>query len=460
VVDARVGGPGSAGAGRERAAGLARVLALAVVTVAAILVGACTAVVPDLERPDAAGAVLVTPSATPSKDVDDPSSGATPVADPDGVDATLESIATALRESDPDAVTRAFADTDGGAAERWRDRAVNLAGVPLSTYTLRLDREMPALTTSRTTDRWGADAQLVLVVEEHAFEGHDADGPRRDLLVLTVLPGDDGWLVADDQGGGALGLVRPVQLWDLGPVEATAVGGLLALHRPAAGGIDQLLDEAGRALDLARARWPLPWSERVPVLVPADADELRALLNVTFEVDEFVAFATATPIVGPDEHRMTGSRIVLNPQRFDGRDPATRELVLVHELLHIASRPYATTSTPLWLEEGVAQVLGEQRSATGTRLLATAGPAGRRLPLDAEFTTGGRDGIHLAYQRAWSFTDHLVARFGPERFARFYEAVGVGSAHEPGTVDHRLDQAARDILGAPLDELVATWRAS
>jgi hypothetical protein len=428
--------------------------------IAALVLGACTAVAPDLERPDAVGAVVAVPTGVDASPEGHAPSGAHPVAAPGAVDDALAAIAAALRAADRSALAGWFADPDGEVAARWQDRAANLAGVPLSTYTLRLDRDVPALTTTRTTDRWGEDAQLVLVLEEHAFEGHDADGPRRDQLVLTMVPDGERWLVADDQGGGSLGLIRGVQLWDLGPVVATSRGPLLALHRPEAGGIEQLLDEAITALDLARDRWPLAWSERVPLLVPADADELRALLNVTFDVDEFVAFATAAPVVGPDEHRLTGSRIVLNPERFDGRDPRTRELVLVHELLHIASRPYATTATPLWLEEGVAQVLGEQRSATGTRLLTLAGREGRRLPLDAEFITGGRDGIHLAYQRAWSFTDHLVDRFGAERFARFYEAAGTASAHEPGTVRYRVDRAAREVLGASLDALLASWRAS
>jgi hypothetical protein len=433
---------------------------------AASSVVGCTAEDGGWTRPDARAAVVEPARLEPHRAEDGaprdgaPTAPVTPVTDPDGVEATLDGLASALRAGDPDATDPWLADPSSEVGERWRARASNLAEVPLAVYELALDPALPALTTARVRDRWGQDAQTVLVVEEHALEGHDLDGPRREALVLTLVPDGGRWVVVDDQGGGALGLVRGVHLWDLGQVEVTSRGPLLALHRPGAGGIAQLLDEAEAAMRLARERWPLPWSERVAVLVPADVDELADLLNVTFDLDSFVAFATATPVVEPGEHRLTGARIVLNPDRFDARDARTRELVLVHELLHVASRPYAATSTPLWLEEGVAQALGEQRSSTGTRLLDAAGAPGRRLPLDAEFTTGGRDGIHLAYQRAWSFTDHLVGRFGAERVARFYEQVGVGSVREPGTVGYRVDRAAREVFEASLDDLVASWRSA
>jgi hypothetical protein len=431
------------------------------VLIATLLVG-CAAPSSELVRPDLAAAT-VTPGEPPAaealEEVGD-AGGSTSVVDPDGIEATLAGLAAALRDADPDAIRPWLADPDSEVGARWRARTVNLAEVPFASYELSLDRGLPSLTTTAVRRRWGEEAQSVLAVEEHALHGHDVDGPRRDPLVLTFVPEGDRWVLVDDQGGGALGLVRGVQLWDLGPVEATSRGPLLALHRPAAGGIEQLLDEANAALTLARERWPLPWAERVPVLVPADAEELADLLNVTFDLDRFLAFATATPLVEPGRHQLTGSRVVLNPDRFGDRDPRTRELVLVHELLHVASRPYASASTPLWLEEGVAQALGEQRSTTGTRLLEGAGSAGRRLPLDVEFTTGARDGIHLAYQRAWSFSDHLVTRFGAERFARFYEEAGIGTAREPGTVSYRVDRAAREILGMPLEDLVAEWRAA
>jgi hypothetical protein len=447
-----------------------RVLAPPTVLVAGLLAAAwlvgCTAEDGELARPDATAAVVEPARLEGHHDEDGASadrgasgSGA-PVTDEDGVEAALAALAAGLRAGDPDVLAPWLADPSSEVGERWRNRATNVAEVPLATYELALDPALPALTTTRVRDRWGSDAQSVLVVEEHALEGHDVDGPRRESLVLTFVPDGDRWVLVDDQGGSSLGLVRGVHLWDLGPVEATARGPLLALHRPGAGGIEQLLVEAEAALGLARDRWPLPWSERVPVLVPADADELADLLNVTFDLDSFVAFATASSVIEPGEHRLTGARIVLNPARFDDRDARTRELVLVHELLHVASRPYAATSTPLWLEEGVAQALGEQRSSTGTRLLDAAGAPGRRLPLDAEFTTGGRDGIHLAYQRAWSFTDHLVGRFDADRVARFYEEVGIGSVRDPGTVGYRVDRAAREVFEEPLDDLVASWQAA
>ena len=199
----------------------------------------------------------------------------------------------------------------------------------------------------------------------------------------------------------------------------------------------------------------------MPLLVPADQDELAELLHVTFSLDNFIAFATATPIVELGAVEMSGSRVLLNTSRFLDRSSETRERILVHELVHAASRPSSSPAVPSWLEEGVAQVLGEQRSTTGTSLLAGLADSDwdGSLPLDAEFSAGDRDSIFLSYQRAWSFVDFLLEEFGRDRLGQFYAAAGQGSAGRPGTGAALVDAAAREVLDAPMDELVERWRA-
>ncbi|MBW3659560.1 MAG: hypothetical protein KY457_13045, partial [Actinobacteria bacterium] len=160
-----------------------------------------------------------------------------------------------------------------------------------------------------------------------------------------------------------------------------------------------------------------------------------------------------------DEYRLTGSRIVVNPERFLVRGSGVRQRILVHELVHVATRPVAGPLVPSWLEEGVAQAIGEERSTTGTRLLDALSGDGLTLPTDAQFTSGGRDRIFLSYQLSWSFVDHLRDRFGAETVARFYAAVGDGGIAGPGTTTHVVDRAAREVFGSPFPELIAAWRA-
>lgn len=376
------------------------------------------------------------------------------------VETLLEQLAAAFDAGDPDALRPWLHEPDSGFGQRWLARAAAMRDVPFSEYSLRLDVSGADLTTA---DRPGDGGLLVNVLEEHQLEGFDELGPLREHLFLTLRARDDGvWRVAADTDGEPLGLVSADHLWDHGPVVATGRGPLLALHHPDQASVGALLDEAERALATTRERWPLAWPGRVPLLVPADQDELAELLHVTFDLDNFIAFATTTPIRELGDVRMAGSRVLLNTERFLSRSPATRERILVHELVHAASRPTSAPEVPAWLEEGIAQVLGERQSTTGTSLLAAhaASDWDGSLPLDAEFSTGGRDDIFLSYQRAWSFVDWLVEQHGQDAVGAFYAAAGVESAGRPGTSGARLDAAATQAFGAPLAELVAAWRAS
>jgi len=377
----------------------------------------------------------------------------------DAVTAMLGEVAAAFLAGDPETLEPWLTDPGSGFGQRWLQRAAWMREAPLSSYTLRLDSSGADLTTAELP---GDGALLVNVLEEHQLEGMEELGPVREHLFLALQPTPDGgWAVAGDTAAEPLGLVSADHLWDHGPVVATRRGDLLALHHPDQPAISTLLNEADAALATTAERWPLSWPRKVPLLVPADQEELAELLHVTFELDNFIAFATTTPIAELGEVEMSGSRVLLNTSRFLDRSSETRERILVHELVHAASRPSSSPAVPSWLEEGVAQVLGEQRSTTGTSLLAALADTDwdGSLPLDAEFSAGDRDSIFLSYQRAWSFVDWLVEQHGAQAVGRFYAAVGEGSIGEPGTAAARVDAAAVEALGQALPDLVEAWRA-
>jgi hypothetical protein len=390
----------------------------------------------------------------------EPSQPAVGVRDGDAIQAVLDAAAAGFLAGDLAAVQATLYDPDGVFGQRWLARVEHLRDVPLSHYALELDPSLPDLATARVRSRYEDPVQVVYAVEEHALEGFDATGPAAEDLFLTVVETDDGWRIAGDRDAEPLGLVSVDHLWDHGPVVATRDGPVLALHHPGTSDVGRLLAEARQALVDARDRWPLAWSERVPIIVPRDEEELAELLHVTFDLSSFIAFATATPVGELDGYRLTGARIVLNPERFLDRSTETRQRILVHELLHVASRPVAGPMVPSWLEEGIAQVLGERRSTTGTRLLDAIGTGALELPGDTAFTVGSRDRIFLSYQLAWSFVDHLTRRFGAEEVARFYATVGAGGIDRAGTEAYHVDRAAREVFDAPLTTLVEEWRAS
>ena len=335
-----------------------------------------------------------------------------------------------------------------------------MAGLPLADYQLRLDTSLPDLATDRIrTAHEGARVQVLYVQELLSLADFD-DAPAVEDLFLTLVDGGDGWKVATDRDAERLGFVSVDHLWDHGPVTTTVDGPIMALHHPDGPDPGRLLEEARAALVQADARWPLDWPQRVPIVIPRDEEELGELLHVTFDLSNFVAFATATSSGDVGEYELTGSRIVINPDRLLDRSTEIRQRILVHELVHVATRPVAGPLQPSWLEEGVAQALGEQRSTTGTGLVDAITSGALDLPTDGEFTVGGRDRVYLSYQLAWSFVDHLVARFGADAVGSFYATVGQSSIGNPGTEAYHLDHGAREVFGLSMDELVASWQQS
>lgn len=381
------------------------------------------------------------------------------IEDPDGVQAVLDEIAAGFLGADPERVAEHLHDPDGRFGQRWQERATRMGALPLRSYALRLDDALPDIASQRVRDRHAGRVQVLYVVEEWALDGFD-ERPAADDLFLTMVDAGDGWRVAGDDDADALGLVSVDHLWDQDEVVVTRDGPVLAIHHPDGPSVDALLSEARRALAQAQERWPLDWPGTVPIIVPRDEDELAELLHVTFDLSNFVAFATATPVGERGAYELTGSRIVVNPARFLDRSTELRQRILVHELVHVASRPSSGPLVPSWLEEGVAQALGEQQSTTGTGLLNAVRGDDLALPTDGQFVVGGRDRIFLSYQLAWGFLDHLVRRHGAAAVGAFYLAAGRGSVAQPGTEAHHVDRAAREVFGQSLGELLAQWRAS
>ncbi len=378
------------------------------------------------------------------------------------IEATLAGISAAFGAADPEALRPWLADADSDFGRRWLERAAHLGALPLLDHQMALGIGLPDLTSPRTRAEHGLDANVRWIRERFRLDGFDAEPAGYDLFLTFVRGEGEAWLVVGDEDAEPLGLISDDHLWDQGPVVVTSRGGLAAIHHPGQPNVDEVLLDAERALVIAQQRWPIAFPPRVPVIIPATQQELGELLHVTFALDNFVAFATASVEGELGDFRFGGNRIVVNPSSFLNRTAATREQILVHEFLHVASRPVSGPQVPSWLDEGIAQAIGERSSSTGTTLLLDAArdPAFiGALPLDAEFTTGGRDRVFLSYQSAWSFIDHLARRFSVDDVARFYTAVGAGSIALPGTETYHVDRAAREVFGVPFADLRESWRA-
>jgi hypothetical protein len=367
----------------------------------------------------------------------------------------LGDVAAAFAAGDAALLAAQLHDPTTAFGRAWLARAEAMAEVPLTGYDLALDTSLADL----TTPALAADgALLVNVVETHGLLGAEQLGDASEHLYLTLRRSEGAWRVAGDNDAAPLGLLSVRHLWDDGPVVAARRGDVLLLHHPGQPSVAALLDEASAALAVVRERWPLAWPGQLVVLVPEDQDELADLLQVSFGLDAFVAFASGNVSGTLGAFEVTGTRVLLNTSTLLRRSPATRRSVLAHELVHVATRPATGPAVPAWLEEGVAQVVGQRRSQTGTSLLTATPAAELALPADAAFTGGTPDDTRRSYQLSWGFVDWLVRTRGVADLGRFYAAAGDGATRGVGTADARLDAAAVAVYGSDLASLVDGWR--
>lgn len=175
--------------------------------------------------------------------------------------------------------------------------------------------------------------------------------------------------------------------------------------------------------------WPR-WERRVTVVVARDVAELEALLPGSGDLSEVAALATDT--------------VYVNPQAYATLTAAGRQVVLTHEVTHVATR--GVRGVPTWLVEGYAETVANADGAIPPQVLAqelaAAVRSGRvpdRLPGDAAFGTGD---VAVHYEQAWRAVDLVARVYGRATLERWYRAGG-----DP------------TVLGTTEAALRAAWRA-
>lgn len=313
----------------------------------------------------------------------------------------------------------------------------------------------------------GTQAVAIPVTEErYALRGFD-DPPIEEDLFYTFEEKDGRWLVVSDTDLNPLGLETTRHLWDFGPVVAKESPHFLLLTHPCAGSMgcahlpSDILVLAERALTRVDHYWREPWRHKIVILAPTTTGELHRMLQATFDVKKFVAFAYASEDL---EHglRFIGRRIILNWKAIATRTTDSLLTILAHELTHVATRASAGPETPAFIEEGIAEYVGYNGDPSSLSYLRSAVSAGNfdgKLPLDYQFTTGSGRDIYLSYQKAESAVSFFINRWGSARFVRFYRALGRQRV-VPGTARFHLDLALRRAIGVGFQGFQKRWASS
>jgi hypothetical protein len=373
----------------------------------------------------------------------------------------LSARADALLDRDREAflatvspVVPAFVDRQGRLFDA-------LAEVPLASWDYELDpsRERPddpALDQRYGAEWWAPDVQL-----RYAIDGFDTEptfAPQRPTFVRSGAS----WLLAADDDFDAIGEQSARSLWDFGPVVAHRSAHALVLGHP---GSRELLTQIGDVVDSAVPRvdavWQQPWARAVVVLVPDDTTELDRMLGGSTDLTKIAAVATAEVTDQGDGFHPVGDRVIVNPPNFAKLGRLGRQVVLTHEVLHVASRRATGPDTPTWLAEGLADYVGYSDAdvplGTAARELTEAVRAGRvpeSLPADTAFGGGSPD-ITQAYESSWLAFRLLVETYGLEATMRFYRAVG--ASRGAGTAA-AVESALADELGTTTVAFTAAWR--
>ena len=348
-----------------------------------------------------------------------------------------------LATVDPEA-PKAFRDAQGRLFD-------GLRAVPIESYSLEARTEDTGDLGGDLGVKYGAPVQLPETRQRMRLRGYD-DRDAVDSLWLTFVQRGDQWYVAGDEDLAALGLDTARGLWDFAPVEVLATENLLTIFHPAQADRARALSAiAEEAVVVLRSRWELPWSERIPMILPADTDELELLLQSTIDLDKFLAFVSYGS-VRDTGWESTAPRIYIQDRNLAKYDRAFQVETLVHELAHAAGAPLAGPFVSNWVHEGVADWVATGRS---TRERKPSGSDGR-LPRDFEFSTGAQADILVAYKESRSAVSYLASRSGSGAPTAFFRELG-SARSVPGNTDHQIDAALRRASRLGLADLEGGW---
>jgi hypothetical protein len=377
------------------------------------------------------------------------SSGAPPQANVRGV---LARQAQAVLRRDGRAFLGAVDPAARGFRATERRRFGNMAEVPFAQWGYRI-RGIE----QRGPHRAGAQVEL-----RYRIRGYDTEPiTAPEYLTFTEHHGRwrlDGQAVTTD--GTAGGAPAAAQLWDFGPVHAVHGRHSLVLGLGDRAALRGYAADADRAVPAVDAVWPGRWSRRLVLEVPGSLTQMARLLAATPATYRGIAAVTT----GETGGAAPADRVIVNPDAFRELSALGRHVVVTHEATHVATRPYTTPRTPLWLSEGFADWVGYRgtgrtpaRTAPELHSDVHAGRVPRGLPADADFATT-RTGLPQAYEKAWLACRLIARRYGTARLTRLYRTVGRGGAVQRTGGDGTVDAAMRRVLGVGLGRFTEAWR--
>lgn len=362
-----------------------------------------------------------------------------PRASPAEAAAALAAFVEAVEARDAQAMAQ-LAPPEGSVADEL------LSGIAANVRSLDL-----AAVGARYVDQVGtvaADGSWTGVAElTWQLRGFDEHPARSDVVVRFVPDGDELGIAGFEAPPDARGRLP---LWLRGRLSVARSGAVLAMVDGSQDDADAAAGRAERGIDVVQGVLP-DWSSPVVVEVPSSAADLDTTLGA--EPGTYAGIAAVTAAVGDPSDADGPVHVFVNPELTDGLRRAGAQVVMSHELVHVATDAVRRPVEP-WLLEGFADYV----ALRGTRLpdrvtLALAIDAARRdgvpdtLPTAAELEPQALD-LQARYEESWLACRMIAERLGEPALAGAYHEASRGVPVERG-----LRRA-----GLSIGELTRTWR--
>lgn len=350
--------------------------------------------------------------------------------------AMVQALGAALESGDAGAAQRLGADAR--ARDLLVDAVDNLNALGAEVTAVRFVDEDPA--------QGGLEARQHAAVTEltWSYAGFDTAPAQAEVSVVLEQVGDD-VRVAGFGGGG-----RPVPLWLTDDLTVRRTPGVLV-----AGADAQTVRRVARLASTARTQVDAVVGDVPPfvVEVPAGRGGLDRLLGAAD--GEYAAIAAVTSFVGRSAGDGTPVHVFVNASVLGDLGPHGAQVVMTHELTHLATDAVHARS-PLWLLEGYADHvalretdLPVSRTARQIAGQVRADGAPAELPTAADFDA---QTTHLGavYESAWRAVEVLVAARGEAVVGELYRRTAAGES---------VEAALQALYDFGVEELTRRWRA-
>jgi hypothetical protein len=358
--------------------------------------------------------------------------------------------------ADRDGAIRALLASRGAAVRRhdaaaYRATQTGHAPVPAFDRLVALGYARWAYLVSRVarrSDPHVVDVDVRLVTR---LRGEVADATTYETVTLVSTTA--GWRVSQERTRGAR-----AALWDLGPVTvvrgASSIVVGISTSRALARAYAAVAD---RAVSSVSSMWGRGWDRRAVVVVPRTTVQLGRLLGRS--AASLAGFAAVTTAEGsPRRGARIAERVFVNTPAVATLTSLGREVVVRHELTHVATLAPERSTVPLWLVEGAAEYTGYRGSGIPLRvavgdLLGTARSSGslKALPTTADFNGAHVD---IAYESAHLACALLVQKYGEAGLVRLYRL----TEDATGTPDANVAAALRTVTGTSVASFQVAWR--